>query len=85
MTQLITRHIFSEVMQRPYRHPGNYLSTRLCLVSDRLLSGIHAIRIENFKFSFLNSNFLILISILWIPACAGMTARCGLQEFGGGC
>ena len=30
-------------------------------------------RIKNFKFSFLDSIILILFSILWIPAFAGMT------------
>ena len=43
MTQLITRHIFSEVMQRPYRHPGNYLSIRLCLGSPSLREGAQAL------------------------------------------
>ena len=42
MSPLISiQHAFSEAKQHLRRHPGNYLSTRLCLVSDRLLSGIH--------------------------------------------
>ena len=55
---LNTRHIFSEAKQTLRRHPGNYLSTRLCLVKRQVIV----------------RDLFTDVKDLWTPVCAGVTA-----------